>query len=78
MKFLGLTDEWNRSICLFHKMFGGEISDIELRNIRPSGAKDDVEKTQFLMRKLKESGFKDDDDLQIFRLVEKIVFELQS
>merc|ERR1719232_351098 len=31
MKFIGLSSEWNRSICLFHKQFGGEILPVELK-----------------------------------------------
>ena len=23
--FVGLTDEWNDSVCLFHKMYGGKV-----------------------------------------------------
>eukprot|EP00056_Hartaetosiga_gracilis_P006523 m.97296 g.97296 ORF g.97296 m.97296 type:complete len:358 (-) comp12492_c0_seq4:127-1200(-) len=34
--FVGLTDEWDTSICLFHAMFGGEITPHEMQNIRPS------------------------------------------
>eukprot|EP00056_Hartaetosiga_gracilis_P006521 m.97287 g.97287 ORF g.97287 m.97287 type:complete len:338 (-) comp12492_c0_seq2:457-1470(-) len=34
--FVGLTDEWNTSICLFHAMFGGDITPHEMQNIRPS------------------------------------------
>lgn len=34
-KFIGLTDEWNLSICLFHAMFGGECLPDEFENGRP-------------------------------------------
>jgi len=33
--FVGLTDEWGPSICLFHAMFGGKLSDSELENAHP-------------------------------------------
>eukprot|EP00055_Hartaetosiga_balthica_P017199 m.113624 g.113624 ORF g.113624 m.113624 type:complete len:148 (+) comp9267_c0_seq16:583-1026(+) len=36
MAFVGLTDEWNTSICLFHAMYGGEITPHEMTNVRPS------------------------------------------
>lgn len=32
--FVGLTDYWQESICLFHAMFGGHISKHEMDNIR--------------------------------------------
>jgi len=34
MRFIGITNEWNRSICLFHKQFGGQILDVEYKNQR--------------------------------------------
>jgi len=35
MRFIGITGEWNRSICLFHKQLGGKIYDVEFQNVRP-------------------------------------------
>lgn len=32
--FVGLTEYWNLSICLFHAQFGGEISSTEFENSR--------------------------------------------
>lgn len=32
--FVGLTDRWQMSVCLFHAMFGGEITASEFRNVR--------------------------------------------
>merc|ERR1712060_692871 len=34
MSFIGITDEWDRSICLFHKQFGGQIVYVEYTNER--------------------------------------------
>jgi hypothetical protein len=33
--FVGLTDEWALSICLWHRMFGGKMVPAELKNVRP-------------------------------------------
>ena len=33
--FVGLTDDWASSICLFHLMFGGRCLAAERRNVRP-------------------------------------------
>ena len=35
--FLGLSEHWNASICLFHRKYGGAMHPIELANLRPSG-----------------------------------------
>jgi len=34
MKFVGITNQWTRSICLFHRMLGGQIYDVEFQNQR--------------------------------------------
>merc|ERR1711957_1013294 len=33
--FVGLTEEWDLSVCLFHHMFGGECRPREFINTRP-------------------------------------------
>ena len=34
--FVGVTDEWDESICLFHSMYGGKPLAIEFLNARPT------------------------------------------
>jgi hypothetical protein len=34
MGFVGLTDYWQESICLFHAMFGGKVTMHEMDNVR--------------------------------------------
>lgn len=36
-KFVGLTEEFDLSVCLFHAIFGGECLEAEFDNMRPSG-----------------------------------------
>lgn len=36
--FIGLTEEWGLSVCLFHRMFGGECAEHEFNNVRPGRA----------------------------------------
>lgn len=38
-KFVGLTDEYPLSVCLFHARFGGECLPSEFENMRPTSAK---------------------------------------
>lgn len=41
--FVGLTEFWNLSICLFHAEFGGEVSPASFQNVRPSSRYDAFE-----------------------------------
>lgn len=41
-KFVGLTDEYDLSICLFHAMLGSECLPVEFANIRPSKNRSEV------------------------------------
>ena len=34
--FVGLTEEYALSVCLFHAKFGGDCLDVELANVNPS------------------------------------------
>ena len=34
--FIGITDRWLESICLFHAMYGGKVKSVEIENVRPS------------------------------------------
>lgn len=36
MPFVGLTEEWHLSVCLFHTKFGGECMEEDFLNSRPS------------------------------------------
>jgi hypothetical protein len=36
--FVGLTHEWDLSICLFHAMYGGDCLPVEFSNLRPGVA----------------------------------------
>jgi len=36
--FVGLTEQWDESICLFHQMLGGVAREVEFENVRQSPA----------------------------------------
>ncbi|CAK0817251.1 unnamed protein product [Prorocentrum cordatum] len=38
MGFVGLTEEWPTSVCLFHARFGGECFQASFKNVRPGKA----------------------------------------
>eukprot|EP00930_Biecheleria_cincta_P089106 TRINITY_DN78368_c0_g1_i1.p1 TRINITY_DN78368_c0_g1~~TRINITY_DN78368_c0_g1_i1.p1 ORF type:complete len:367 (+),score=50.83 TRINITY_DN78368_c0_g1_i1:56-1156(+) len=49
--FVGLTEEWNMSVCLFHAKFGGRILASEIYNTRPGvyrTAQEDKQKLETL------------------------------
>jgi len=37
LAYVGLTEEWNEAVCLFHKMFGGRVQQAEFKNFHPTG-----------------------------------------
>jgi len=41
LAFVGITEEWNESICLFHLMFGGRLHQDEFKNVHHGRAFDD-------------------------------------
>jgi hypothetical protein len=45
--FVGLTEEFDLSVCLFHHMFGGECIDVEFFNMRKGRYESEVETQQF-------------------------------
>jgi len=58
--FVGLTEEWELSVCLFHAMFGGSCHSREFMNVRPSRRPTKKQKGQYNLGALK--GWKDDLD----------------
>mmetsp|Transcript_79650 Transcript_79650/g.140588 ORF Transcript_79650/g.140588 Transcript_79650/m.140588 type:complete len:386 (-) Transcript_79650:152-1309(-) len=59
--FIGLTEHYNLSVCLFHVMFGGECLPIEFANMRSA---DYVEDPAVLLEKLQ--GLEDPYDNAIY------------
>mmetsp|Transcript_5540 Transcript_5540/g.6798 ORF Transcript_5540/g.6798 Transcript_5540/m.6798 type:complete len:320 (-) Transcript_5540:41-1000(-) len=46
MAFAGIQEEWNLSVCLLHRLLGGDVSDVELRKThvqkQPNKTKDTI------------------------------------
>eukprot|EP00931_Biecheleriopsis_adriatica_P007651 TRINITY_DN108921_c0_g1_i1.p1 TRINITY_DN108921_c0_g1~~TRINITY_DN108921_c0_g1_i1.p1 ORF type:complete len:317 (-),score=55.06 TRINITY_DN108921_c0_g1_i1:254-1204(-) len=64
--FVGLTDEWGASICLFHAMFGGEMQDSEVENAHPGGHTEATENPF--------NTWEDTEDEAVFADVKKIFY----
>jgi hypothetical protein len=37
MAFVGISDYWEASACLFHSQYGGKMSNVDAQNLRPGG-----------------------------------------
>ncbi|CAK9031899.1 Uncharacterized protein SCF082_LOCUS19824 [Durusdinium trenchii] len=61
MTFLGLTEEWDLSVCLFHRMFGGSVSAAQLDEL--------YDEAQL-------AGFIDEVDEEIYEAASKRFHEL--
>lgn len=69
--FIGLTDYWDLSICLWHAMFGGPIFLDELQNVRPGhGQSGGKEAALSIIRK-----FPDAAEEAVFAAAEKIFWD---
>eukprot|EP00056_Hartaetosiga_gracilis_P001254 m.43597 g.43597 ORF g.43597 m.43597 type:complete len:321 (+) comp10563_c0_seq3:75-1037(+) len=68
--FVGVTDEWNTSICLFHAMYGGDINAHEMENVRNSTK--DSNYTQAWRSISKDS---DPYDWKFFKAVKTVMIE---
>lgn len=67
--FVGLTDEWDLSMCLFHAKFGGECQAAEFTNSRPGEMSSDSGYDTSAL-----NGFTDQSDNKLFSLA-KTIFE---
>jgi len=64
--YVGDTDEWETSICLFHAMFGGRCLGVEMINSRPtSDAAADLDAQEALAEELK-GNFTDPIDAVLY------------
>lgn len=66
-KFVGLTDEYPLSVCLFHARFGGECLPSEFENMRPTSAKTGVANEEAAMTVL--GGVVDEEETTFFMSV---------
>ena len=61
-KFVGLTSDWDRSICLFHAKLGGECRAVEFLDSRPTGGNSSYPKTPL-------GGLRDEYDEALYSAV---------
>lgn len=81
MKFVGITEEFDLSLCLFHKMYGGKCHDNEFQNIRPG--RGDAKKAvytyhgrPFTADELDLKGFKDPYDGPLYDAAKDRFFKM--
>eukprot|EP00927_Polykrikos_kofoidii_P073287 TRINITY_DN69334_c0_g1_i1.p1 TRINITY_DN69334_c0_g1~~TRINITY_DN69334_c0_g1_i1.p1 ORF type:complete len:385 (-),score=52.12 TRINITY_DN69334_c0_g1_i1:44-1138(-) len=70
--FVGIAEEWNLSVCLFHAMFGGTCYDFELANVHPSvpgTQSDSLHDTSIL------NGYTDPYDTPVYEEARKLFFD---
>eukprot|EP00913_Durusdinium_trenchii_P020343 g19111.t1 len=73
MTFLGLTEEWDLSVCLFHRMFGGSVSAAQLVDFHQGSLHQDAWAEKGLAQL---AGFIDEVDEEIYEAASKRFHEL--
>jgi len=68
--FVGLTDEWDLSMCLFHAKFGGACQAHDFMNTRPGPMSSDIGYDTSILQ-----GFTDPSDGQVYGLAKSIFHE---
>ena len=66
--FVGITDDWDRSVCLFHKMLGGKPKQIQYENILPGTYEKAKSRKEFTLSK-------GDRDIELYEYVKLLVYE---
>lgn len=66
--FVGITEEWEYSVCLFHAMFGGSVHRREFLNVRPGVLPSRGKQYNATILK----GFKDESDGELYARVIEI------
>ncbi|CAJ1384336.1 unnamed protein product [Effrenium voratum] len=61
MSFVGLSEKWDLSICLFHRMFGGKVNIGQLQDLHKGPAHEESYNESLL------EGFEDEVDEAIYR-----------
>lgn len=72
-QFVGLTDQWSLSICLFHTMFGGKCRSSDFDDIRP-GVDRDASLDEYDVHK-ELGNFVDKADRQVYEAGKAIFLE---
>ncbi|CAJ1417433.1 unnamed protein product [Effrenium voratum] len=67
--FVGITEEWDLSVCLFHAMFGGACHAAEFENVRPGPSE---MKTKWGYDTSVLEGFRDEFDGMVYQEALKI------
>lgn len=76
--FIGLTDHWNDTICLFHSMFGENITVAELENLRSAHDLHDISSSSTRLKSNAVLSKQDDPhDWRLYQASKRRFIELQ-
>eukprot|EP00440_Ansanella_granifera_P022616 gb/GFBE01024565.1/.p1 GENE.gb/GFBE01024565.1/~~gb/GFBE01024565.1/.p1 ORF type:complete len:433 (+),score=79.29 gb/GFBE01024565.1/:1-1299(+) len=71
MVFVGITERWDESVCLFHRMFGGRLNAAQLVDMHQGTNHEDNSYDESVL-----DGFVDEVDEQIYKAAEQRFNEL--
>ena len=66
--FVGVTEEWELSVCAVRRLFGGAVLPLELHNVRPGV---DAPRARHAAAFLRASGFRDPVDASLHSLAQR-------
>jgi len=73
MRFVGLTEQWDFSICLFHKVMNGTCSDHDFVNMRPGSKRSDKDSTKASL-----GGSTDPYDTPLYEAAQRRFWDLMA
>lgn len=73
LAFVGLTEEWDESICLFHRMFGGRLHPAELKDFHQGEGRSD-NSADYDEAEL--GGFRDEADEAVYAAAKARFYQL--
>merc|ERR1712224_633058 len=64
--FVGITEKYDESVCLFHAMYGGSVSPVEFKNTHPASAYKTNDETKLSFERVSGSSLYNESILEAF------------